>query len=341
VADRRAREANRNKAEQADPDREFPDAPRADYSPKGAGTDPGLFATLKRALKEFSEDNMTDWAAALTYYGVLSVFPALIAMVSLVGLFADPAQTTKTITDMVTQLGPKSAADTFAGPIKSVTSDRGASGVLLIVGIAGAIWSASGYIGAFSRAANVVWETPEGRPFWKLKPIQLLVTVAMILLSLVVVLSLILTGPVVSAVAGPLGIGSTAQTVWNIAKWPVLLVIVAFMFAVLFHAAPNVKMPGFRWISLGAAVAVVIWILASALFAFYVANFSSYNKTYGALGGVIIGLVWLWLTNCSLLLGMELNAERERSAELKAGVPRADEEIQLEPRDAPKRPQTT
>jgi membrane protein len=340
MANQRAEEASR-RASADDPDRDFPDAPRADYSPEGAGSDPGLFATLKRALKEFSEDNMTDWAAALTYYGVLSVFPALIAMVSLVGLVADPAQTTKTITDMVTQLGPKSAADTFAGPIKSVTSDRGASGILLIVGIAGAIWSASGYVGAFSRAANIVWETPEGRPFWKLKPIQLLVTLAMILLSLVVVLSLILTGPIVSAVAGPLGIGSTAQTVWNIAKWPVLLLIVAFMFAVLFHTTPNVKMPGFRWVSLGAVVAVFVWILASALFAFYVANFSSYNKTYGALGGVVIGLVWLWLTNCALLLGMELNAERERSAELKAGVPRAEQEIQLEPRDAPKRPQTT
>jgi membrane protein len=272
---------------------------------------------------------------------VLSIFPALIAMVAIVGVFADPAQTTKTITDIVTQLGPKSAADTFAGPIKSVTADRGKSGILLIVGIAGAIWSASGYIGAFGRAANVVWETPEGRPFWKLKPLQLLVTLAMILLSLVVVMSLILTGPVVSAVAKPLGVGSTAVSVWNIAKWPVLLLIVAFMFAVLFHAAPNVKMPGFRWVSLGAVVAVFVWIVASALFAFYVANFSSYNKTYGALGGVIIGLVWLWITNCALLLGMELNAERERSAELKAGVTRAEEEIQLEPRDAPKRPQTT
>ena len=324
-----------------DHDREFPDSPRADYSPEGADPSPGLFATLKRCLKEFSEDNMTDWAAALTYYGVLSIFPALIAMVSLVGLVADPAQTTKTITDIVSQLGPKSAANTFAGPIESVTSNRGASGILLIVGLAGAIWSASGYVGAFTRAANIVWETPEGRPFWKLKPLQLLVTVVMIVLALIVVLSIILTGPIVSAVAGPLGIDSTAQTVWNIAKWPVLLVIVMIMFAVLFHAAPNVKMPAFRWVSLGAAVAVIVWVVASALFAFYVANFSSYNKTYGALGGVVIGLVWLWLTNCALLLGLELNAERERSAELRAGVPRAEEEIQLEPRDAPKRPQTT
>jgi membrane protein len=324
-----------------DHDREFPDSPRADYSPEGADASPGTFATLKRCLKEFSEDNMTDWAAALTYYGVLAIFPALIAMVSLVGIFADPAQTTKTITDIVSQIGPSSAADTFAGPIESVTSDRGASGILLVVGIAGAIWSASGYIGAFTRAANIVWETPEGRPFWKLKPLQLLVTLVMILLALVVVLSLVLTGPIVEAVAEPLGIGSTAVSIWDIAKWPVLIVIVMFMFAVLFHAAPNVKMPAFAWVSIGAIVAVIVWIVASALFTFYAANFGSYNKTYGALGGVIIGLVWLWITNCALLLGLELNAERERSAELRAGVPRADEEIQLEPRDTPKRPQTT
>jgi membrane protein len=324
-----------------DHDRDFPDAPRADYSPTGAATGTGLFPTLKRTFKEFSEDNMTDWAASLTYYGVLSVFPAIIAMVSIVGLFGDPQSTTKTLTDIVNQVSPGTAGQTFSKTIQGITSNRGTSGILLIVGIVGALWSASGYIGAFSRAANVVWETPEGRPFWKLKPVQLLVTLIMIVLALVVVLSIIVTGPLVSAIAGPLGIGSTAQTIWNIAKWPVLLVIVMVMFAVLFHASPNVKMPAFKWISPGAVVAVILWVVASALFAFYVANFGSYNKTYGALGGVVVGLVWFWITNCVLLLGMELNAERERSVELEAGVPRADREIQLEPRDAPKSKQTT
>jgi membrane protein len=325
----------------SDNDREFPDSPRADYAPTGAPTGTGLGPTLKRTFKEFSEDNMTDWAASLTYYGLLSIFPAIIAMVSIVGIFGDPQSTTRTLTDIVNQVSPGTAGETFGKTIQDITSNRGASGILLIVGIAGALWSASAYVGAFSRASNIVWETPEGRPFWKLKPLQLVVTFAMIVLALVVVLSVIVTGPLVSAIAEPLGIGSTAQDIYRIAKWPVLLVIVMLMFAVLFHTAPNVKMPSFKWISLGAIVAVVLWVVASALFAFYVANFGSYNKTYGALGGVIVGLVWFWITNCALLFGLELNAERERSAELRAGVPRADEEIQLEPRDEPKAKQTS
>ena len=314
---------------------------RADYAPTGTDASTGRFAILKRTVKEFQEDNLSDWAAALTYYGLLSLFPALIALVSILGLFGDPEKTTQTITDMVTQLGPQSAADTFAGPVESITSNRGAAGILFFVGFGLALWSASGYVGAFMRAANIVYETPEGRPFWKLRPLQLLVTLVMILLLAAVLLGLVLTGPVVSAVAGPLGIGSTAQTVFNIAKWPIMLIAVILMFAVLFHAAPNVKLPGFKWVTPGAILALVVWIVVSVAFAFYVANFGSYDKTYGALGGVVILLMWMWLTNVALLLGMELNAERERSRELAAGMPRADREIQLEPRDAPKERQTT
>jgi membrane protein len=316
-------------------------SPRADYRPRGTDPSPSTFATLKRTFMEFSEDKMTIWAAALTYYGLLSLFPALIALVSIVGLFGDPQSTTKTLTDIASQLGPSSAADTFAGPIESITSNRGAAGILFIVGLATALWSASGYVGAFMQAANVIYETPEGRPFWKLRPLQIVVTLVMIIMLALLAVGIVLTGPVVDAVAGSLGISSTARTVWNIAKWPVMLGIVVVMFAVLFHAAPNVKLPGFKWVTPGAALAVVIWIVASALFAFYVANFGSYDKTYGALGGVVIGLVWLWITNIALLLGMEFNAERERSRELAAGMPRAEREIQLEPRDAPKEQRTT
>ena len=262
-------------------------------------------------------------------------------MVSIVGLVGDPQTTTKTLTDIVSGLGPSTAADTFAGPIEQITSNRDTAGVLLIVGIATALWSASGYVGAFAKAANVIYETPEGRPFWKLKPLQLLVTFVMIVLLAAVLMALVLTGPVVSAVAGPLGIGSTAQTVWNIAKWPVMFAVVVLMFAVLFHASPNVKLPGLKWGAPGALLAIGVWVVASALFAFYVANFGSYNKTYGALGGMVGLLVWMWITNIALLLGMELNAERERSRELAAGVPRAEREIQLAPRDDPKPQKTT
>ncbi len=321
--------------------RSFPHAPRADYSPTGVDTRTGWWPTLKRTYKEFSEDNMTDWAAALTYYGLLSLFPALIAMVSIVGLVGDPVETTRTLTDIISKISPGADTETFQGPIESITQHKTASGVLFFVSLGLALWSASGYVGAFMRASNVVWETPEGRGFLKLRPLQILVTLLMILMLAAVLLAVVMTGPIVEAVAGPLGIGNTAVDIWNIAKWPVLLVVVMLMFAVLFHFAPNVKMPGFKWVTAGSVVATVLWIIASLAFGFYVANFGSYDKTYGTLGGVVALLVWVWISNCVLLLGLELNAERERSVELEAGVPRAEREIQLEPRDEPDRKQST
>ena len=320
-----------------DNDREFPHAPRADYGPTGVPRDTGAVATLKRTFKEFSEDNMTDQAAALTYYGLLSLFPALIALVSIIGLVGNPTTTIHTVTEIVHKISP----DASTAPFEAVAKQKSASGILFVVGLATAVWSASGYVGAFMRAANIVWETPEGRKFLKLRPLQILVTVIMILLLAGVLLALVLTGPIVDAVAGPLGIGGTAVDIWNIAKWPVLLVVVMFMFAVLYHFSPNVKMPSFKWISPGAVLAVLLWIVVSALFALYVANFGSYNKTYGTLGGLVALLVWMWITNCVLLLGMELNSERERNVEMDIGVERAEREIQLEPRDPPKEKQTT
>jgi membrane protein len=314
---------------------------RRDYRPTGTSQDTSLFATLKRTLTEFSEDNLSDWAASLTYYGLLALFPALIALVGLLGLVGDPQSTTKSITQIITHLGPSSAAQTFAGPIKSITAHKSTAGIMGIVGLAAALWSASSYVGAFMRAANVIYETPEGRPIWKLRPLQVLVTLIMVVLLALVALAIVLTGPIVTAVAQPLGIGSTAVEIWDIAKWPALLIVVITMFAVLFYASPNVKLVGFKWVSPGALLAVVVWLIASALFAFYVANFSSYDKTYGALGGLVIFLVWMWLTNAALLLGMELNAERERSRELKAGIPGAERELQLDARGTPKRQKTT
>jgi membrane protein len=314
---------------------------RADYEPEGTDPRTGLWPTLKRTALEFQEDNMTDWAAALTYYGLLSLFPALIALVSVLGIFGDPESTTESLTEIVTAIGPSTGADTFSGPIESITSNESAAGVLFFIGLGTALWSASGYIGAFMRAANVIWETPEGRGFLKLRPLQLLVTLAMVLLLALVALSLVLTGPVVEQVGGAIGIGSTATDIWDIAKWPVLVGVLVLMIAILYYAAPNVKLPGFKWVTVGGAFALVVWVLASALFAFYVANFGSYDKTYGTLGGLISLLVWFWISNLALLFGLQLDAERERSRELAAGVPRADKEIQLEPRAEPKEKRTT
>jgi membrane protein len=310
---------------------------RADYAPTGADPKPTTGGTLKRTVKEFSEDNLTDWAAALTYYGVLALFPALIALVSIVGLLVDPDE----LSDALTTIVPGSAAATINPVIEQIASNTATAGLGLVIGLAAAIWSASGYVGAFTRAANIVYETPEGRKVWKLKPLQLLVTLIGVLFAAVIVAAVVLSGPVADAVGQALGLGSGVTTVWNIAKWPVIVVLVGLMIAVLYYATPNVRLRGFRFVSPGAAVAILVWAVASAAFAFYVANFGSYNKTYGALAGVVIFLVWFWLTNVALLFGIELDAEIERTKELKAGVPRAEKEIQLDARSDPKPQQTT
>ena len=231
---------------------------RHDYRPRGTVKGTSLFATLRRTVTEFSEDNLSDWAAALTYYGLLAMFPALIALVPLIGPVGDPTSTTNTITQIVTKIGPSSAASTFAGPIKSITSHKSAAGIVGVIGLGVALWSASSYVGAFMRASNVIYETPEGRPIWKLSPRQVLVTLVMLVLLVLVALALVLTGPIVTAVAGPLGIGSIAVKVWDIAKWPVLLLVVITMLAVLFYASPNVKLAGFRWVTPGGLFAVVL-----------------------------------------------------------------------------------
>jgi membrane protein len=333
----------RQRRDDADTDgrRQNEDEVRRDYRPSGAEAKTGWFATLKRTATEFSEDNLMDWAAALTYYGLLSMFPALIALVSLIGLFGDPQSTTQTVTDIVTRIGPESAAQTFSGPIESITSNRSAAGIALIAGLLVALWSASGYVGAFMRASNVIYETPEGRPIWKLRPLQILVTLVLVIMLALVALGLVLTGPIVDAVAEPIGISSTATTIWDIAKWPVLAAIFVTMISILYYASPNVKLRGFRWVTPGSLVALVVWILASAGFAFYVSNFGSYDKTYGTLAGLVVLLIWLWITNLAILFGHELNAERERSTEIDEGKTRAERELQLEPRSEPKEQRTT
>lgn len=303
-------------------------------------TGPRPRGTLTRTLAEFRADNLTDWAAALTYYGVLALFPAVLALVAVLGLVANPASTTQRLTEVVTRLGPPSTAQTLAGPIRSLTANHGGAGLAAIGGLVVALWSASGYVGGFMRASNVIYETGEGRPVWKLRPLQMVVTLVMVVLTALVAVALVLTGPVVDAVAAPFGIGRGAVTAWNYGKWPVLALIVLAMVCLLYYASPNVRVRGLRAVLPGAVLALAVWVLASAGFAFYVANFGSYNKTYGALAGVVVFLVWLWLTNVALLLGAELNAERERTIELDAGTRGAEREIQLEPRSEPKEQRT-
>jgi membrane protein len=279
-------------------------------------------AVLKRTFKGFSEDNLTDWAAALTYYGVLAIFPALIVLVSVLGLIGPSA--TQPLIDNLGEVAPGPAKDILTSALKNLQGSKGTAGVFFVVGLAAALWSASGYVAAFMRASNAIYEIPEGRPVWKTLPLRVVLTLVLVLLLAVSAVAVTLTGGLAKEAGGVIGLSDTAVSVWNIAKWPVLLVVVSFMFALLYWAAPNVKHPKFRWVSPGGVLAVIGWIIASLAFAFYVANFGSYNKTYGALAGPIVFLVWVWVSNLMILLGAEFNAELERG------------KAELEPRDTRK-----
>jgi membrane protein len=289
---------------------------------------------LKRTVAEFREDNLTDWAAALTYYSVLAIFPALIVLVSILGLVGESA--TQPLIDNLGTVAPGPAKEIFTSAIENLQGDQGAAGVLFVIGLLGALWSASGYVAAFMRASNAIYDIEEGRPIWKTLPVRVALTLVLLTLLAISTIAVVLTGGVAEKVGDLVGLGSTAVSVWNIAKWPVLLVVVSFMFALLYWAAPNVKHPGFRWISPGGVLAVIGWLIASGAFALYVSNFGSYNKTYGALGGVVVFLVWLWISNIMILLGAEFNAELERERAIEDGMRPPDKEPFVEPRDTRK-----
>src|SRR3954469_22660955 len=289
--------------------------------------------TLKRTLREFKEDDLTLLAAALTYYGILSLFPALLVLLALLGLAG-----TGTIDALLANIGslaPSATRDVITNAVHNLQNSNKAAGFAFIVGIVGALWSASGYVGGFMKAANIVYEVEEGRKFWKLKPLQIFVTLVIVLLTTVVTVAVVVTGPVAEKVGNIVGAGGTAVTVFNIVKWPVIALVVSQLFAFMYWISPNVKQPGYRWMSPGGIVAVVLWVAASALFAFYVANFGSYSKTYGSFAAVIIFLVWLWITNLVMLLGLEFNAEVERGRQIEAGHD-PDVEPFLPHRDEPK-----
>jgi membrane protein len=292
------------------------------------------FGVLKRTGTEFRDDNLTDWAAALTYYAVLSIFPALIVLVSVLGLIGESV--TQPLIDNLGSVAPGPAKDIVTSAIGNIEGSQGAAGVFFVIGLVAAIWSASGYIGAFMRASNAIYDIDEGRPIWKTLPLRVGLTVLLMVLTAVSAVGVTLSGGLAKQVGNLIGVGDTAVDVWNIAKWPVLLLFVSFLFAVLYWAAPNVKQPGFRWISPGSVLAVLGWIVASVAFAFYVANFGSYNKTYGALAGPIVFLVWLWISNIMILLGAEFNAELERGRAIEGGMRPEDTEPFAEPRDTRK-----
>lgn len=307
-----------------------PESPEKVDSPADLDKRSWLFV-LRKTAREFSADQCTDLAAALTYYAVLALFPAAIALTSILGLVGQGTEAVDQVLATMRDVGAGGVADSI-GPTLQELSRSQSAGLALVLGLTGALWSASGYVGAFGRAMNRVYEVGEGRPVWKLRPAMLLLTAVLVVLVAVALLGLVVSGPVASSVGDALGVGSTAVRVFDVVKWPVIVGVVVLVVALLYYATPNVRQPRFRWVSIGALLAVVTWAVATAAFGFYVANFSSYDKTYGALAGVVVFLLWLWLTNLALLFGAELDAELERGRELQSGIA-AEKSIQLPPRD--------
>lgn len=307
-----------------------PDDPRKPANPTDLRK-PSIIHTVKRALSEFSRDQVTDLAAALTYYAVLSIFPALLALTSLLGLLLDPDETVDALNELLLQAGQGDVAAELEGPIRSVTGSP-AAGFTLVIGVATALWAASNYVNAFGRAMNRIYQVDEGRPIWVLRPRNLLITVILLVIAMLIILGVVLSGGVAQTIGEFVGLGEQSVQVWNIAKWPVILLLVTLAVAILYYATPNIQQPKFRWISVGAFVAILIWLIASVGFGFYVTNFGNYERTYGSLAGVIIFLLWLWLTNTVLLFGAEIDAEMERARQLQAGI-EAEETLQLPPRD--------
>ncbi|WP_406120655.1 YihY/virulence factor BrkB family protein [Streptomyces canus] len=290
-------------------------------------------AVLKGTLKEFKKDELTDRAAALTYYGILALFPALLALISLLGVVGQSAS--QQVLDNIQKLAPGAARDVLSNAVEQMQGNAGIGSVMAIVGLVLAVWSASGYVAAFIRSANAVYDVPEGRPVWKVLPVRVGVTVVLMVLAVISAVIVVFTGSLAKQIGSALGVGDTALTVWSIAKWPVLAVLVTTMIAILYWATPNARVRGFRWITPGSFLALVIWMVASAGFALYVANFASYNKTYGTFAGVIIFLVWLWITNLAILLGLEFDAELHRQRAVAGGHP-AEQEPYVQPRDTRK-----
>ncbi|WP_125776720.1 YihY/virulence factor BrkB family protein [Antribacter gilvus] len=286
---------------------------------------------LRTTVRQFSRDQCLDLAAALTYYAVLAAAPALLALVSLLGLAGNGQRMVDQVLGTMEGVVPEDVLSVAEPLVANAAEGGGRAGVALVLGVVLALWSASGYVGAFGRAMNRVYEIDEGRPVWVLRPVLLALTLVTVLLAGLVVASLVLTGPVARAVGETVGLGDAAVTVWDIAKWPVMLLLVVLLVAILYHWTPNVRQPRFRWISVGAVVAILGWLVASAAFGVYVSGFSNYGATYGTLAGFVVFLLWMWITNLALLFGAELDSELERGRELQAGIA-AEETIQLPPR---------
>lgn len=288
---------------------------------------------LERTVRGVQEDNLPVWAAALTYYAVLSIFPGLLVLVSVLGLIGPSA--IQPLVDNLGTIAPGPAREILTEAAAGLQESQGTAGVLFVVGLVTALWSASGYVSAFMKASNAIYDVPEGRPLWKILPLRLVITLVVGVIIAAAAIAVVVTGPLAQWLGDLVGAGDAAVLVWDVVKWPVLVILVSLVFAILYWASPNARLAGFRWITPGGLVAVLLWIIASAGFALYVANFATYNRTYGTLGGVIIFFIWLWISNLAVLFGAELDAELHRGRAMATGHPE-QEEPYLELRDTRK-----
>jgi membrane protein len=307
-----------------------PDDPRKPDSPTDLRA-PSWRYTARMAFAEFRRDQCTDLAAALTYFAIGAIVPAVVVLVALVGVVGYPSKTAETVVNLIRDIGQGDVADDLRDPINNLAGSR-AAGPALVFGALAALWSASGYVGAFGRAMNRIYEIDEGRPFWKLRLLNLAVTLALLIGTAVMLLGVATSGPLAREIGDRMGVSDAFVTGWNIGRWPLMLVVMALMVALLYYATPNVQQPKFRWISVGAGLAMLIWVIGSIAFAIYVNQFGNYDKTYGSLAGVFVGLLWIYITNLAMLFGAEFDSELERARQLEAGMP-AEEVLQLPPRD--------
>ncbi len=264
---------------------------------------------LKRSGMRFSDLELSDRAAALTYYAVLSLFPGVALLVSILGMVGTE-RIVDGLLDVVAALGPESGVDTLREPIEQIAGGRSGAGLATLLSLAGTLWAASGYLGAFERAANEARGLEEKRRFFVTRPLQLGITLGMVLLAALILSVLLLTGPLADAVGDALNLDQTVLTAWSLAKWPALLAAAIGGITLLYWAAGGAhanRSP--RELLPGSLLATLLWLGASAGFSLYISYFSSYDATYGSLGAVIIFLIWLYLTNAALLLGLVFNEE--------------------------------
>jgi membrane protein len=287
---------------------------------------------LWRSLVGYPKGGCIDFAGAMTYRAVTAMIPSLVVIVSLVNLVTDGQAAVDAVVAILRDLGAGSivANSGLRTVLDSLLVKQGSASVLLGSGLFGAIWSGSGYVAAFTRASNRIYGVREGRPWWKVQLLQFgLATVALVLLA-VEAAGLVISGPLAKLVGDRVHAGAPFRLAWSAGRWPVLVLIAVVLLSLLFWIAPNVRQPRFRWLTLGGTVALAVWIAVSFGFGLYVANFGSYDRTYGSLGAIMVFLVWLYLSNSALLLGVQVNAEVQRGRLIQAGEP--DLETPLKPR---------